>query len=430
MKKIFKLMAMAVVAMAATTFTACNADEDFDMMPQPNEVASETRAATTVFDNSASEGVLVLQEGNMTTENGFLNFVDNNGNYRLKVGGERYANVAQDLSFFDNTLYVVCQNYPKGSGPGAIVTVSASDFSVQNRYQTPSTVINPTHIAVAAANKIYVRSSGPSYRGQFVYCFNGLGDTNPTRLSLSAADDSSISTTTSPSVIPAATPMAIANGYLYICSTKGLVVYKTSTNKRIGIIGSGSSFGGVVKGGGKVYAYTNGKLYIINPTSDTAAISDADVRTVTLGFSTYSNSAQMSYYNNSIFYATSGGVVYKYSLSGDSPVNLGSIFTGGEANIGSIMYNGVAVDPSTGYLYVGSTVYGNTDGQNFSNNCALQVFDIKNGFTRVKTFQGDERFTAGIFFWENFDTTLNAPTSFEYVTSDELEKYDPDQFYE
>ena len=61
MKKIFKLMAMAVVAMAATTFTACNADEDFDMMPQPNEVASETRAATTVFDNSASEGVLVLQ---------------------------------------------------------------------------------------------------------------------------------------------------------------------------------------------------------------------------------------------------------------------------------------------------------------------------------------------------------------------------------
>ncbi len=90
----------------------------------------------------------------MTTENGFLNFVGNDGKYYLKVGGERYANVAQDLSLFGNTLYVVCQNYPKGNGPGAIVTVDASNFTVTDRYQTPTSVINPTHITVAAADKI------------------------------------------------------------------------------------------------------------------------------------------------------------------------------------------------------------------------------------------------------------------------------------
>ncbi|MGN1218176.1 MAG: hypothetical protein ACI4TD_09385, partial [Phocaeicola sp.] len=205
----------------------------------------------------------------------------------------------------------------------------------------------------------------------------------------------------------------------------------TSTNTRIGIVESGSSFKGVIKGGSKVYAYTNGKLYIINPTSDSAAISGTNYKSVTLNFSTYSNSAQMSYYNNSIFYATSGGVVYKYVLSGTTPTQLGSIFTNAVSNAGTIMYNGVAVDPSTGYLYVGTTVYGNQDNKNFSNTCALQVFDVNSSFERVKTFQGDERFTAGIFFWENFDTTLSAPNPayFNYVTSDQLEKYDPNQFY-
>ena len=68
--------------------------------------------------------------------------------------------------------------------------------------------------------------------------------------------------------------------------------------------------------------------------------------------------------------------------------------------------------------------------KNFSNTCALQVFDVNSSFERVKTFQGDERFTAGIFFWDNFDTSLSAPKSFDYVTSDQLEKYDPDLFYD
>lgn len=430
MKKNFRLMAMAIAAMAAVTFSACNADDDYFAEPLQSDGDLGTRAATAVFNNSKSKGVLVLQEGNMTTENGFLNFVGNDGKYYLKVGGERYANVAQDLSLFGNTLYVVCQNYPKGNGPGAIVTVDASNFTVTDRYQTPTSVINPTHITVAAADKIYVRSSGPNYRGQFVYCFNSADDVNPTRLSLSVDDDATISSTTSPSATPAATPMVVANGYLYICSNKGLVVYKTSTNERIGIVGSGSSFKGVIKGAGKVYAYTNGTLYIITPTSDSAAISETNTKTVTLNFSTYSNSAQMSYYNNSIFYATSGGVVYKYALSGTTTAQLGSIFTDAVDDAGSIMYNGIAVDPSTGYLYVGSTVYGNTDNKNFSNTCALQVFDVNSSFERVKTFQGDERFTAGIFFWENFDTTLSAPTVFNYVTSDQLEKYNSDEFYE
>lgn len=423
-------MATVVAATAAMMFSACNAGDDYFAEPLSGETSHETRAEASVFDNSKSGGVLVLQEGNMTTENGFLNFVGSDGKYYLKVGGERYANVAQDLSLFGNTLYVVCQNYPKGNGPGAIVTVDAADFTVKNRYRTPDSVINPTHIAVAAANRIYVRSSGPNYRGQFVYCFNGAADTAPTRLSLSDDDDPTIASSTSPSAKPAATPMVVANGYLYICSNKGLAVYKTSTNTRIGVVGAGSSFKGVIEGDGKVYAYTNGKLYTITPTNDSAAVDGSNTKSVTLNFSTYSNSAQMSYYNGCIFYATSGGAVYKYALTGTTPSLLGSIFTGAAADAGSIMYNGVAVDPSTGYLYVGSTVYGNTDNKNFSNTCALQVFDVNSSFERVKTFQGDERFTAGIFFWDNFDTSLSAPKSFDYVTSDRLEKYDPDQFYD
>ncbi len=97
MKKIFKLMAMAVVAMAAVTFTACNADDDYFVTPQSDEYAAETRSSdnSVTINNTGSKGVLVLEEGNMTSENGFLNFIPGGANqyYHTMVTGKRIANV-------------------------------------------------------------------------------------------------------------------------------------------------------------------------------------------------------------------------------------------------------------------------------------------------------------------------------------------------
>lgn len=45
MKRNFRLLAIAVVAMAATTFTSCNVDDDFMIEPTVQE-SLQTRAAT------------------------------------------------------------------------------------------------------------------------------------------------------------------------------------------------------------------------------------------------------------------------------------------------------------------------------------------------------------------------------------------------
>ena len=45
MKKNFRFMAMAVVAMAATVFTGCSSDDDF-LMESMDSVTTQTRSAT------------------------------------------------------------------------------------------------------------------------------------------------------------------------------------------------------------------------------------------------------------------------------------------------------------------------------------------------------------------------------------------------
>lgn len=60
MRNFYKIMAMAVVAMAATVFTGCSSDDDFMMDPMDSETL-QTRAVTATrvvnFDN-ATEGEL------------------------------------------------------------------------------------------------------------------------------------------------------------------------------------------------------------------------------------------------------------------------------------------------------------------------------------------------------------------------------------
>ena len=61
MKKNFRLMAMAVAAMAAVTFSACNADDDFFAEPLHDEAAPDTRTnvgsewVTATFDDVSSD---------------------------------------------------------------------------------------------------------------------------------------------------------------------------------------------------------------------------------------------------------------------------------------------------------------------------------------------------------------------------------------
>ena len=415
-------MAMAVVAMAATTFTACNADDDYFVVPQSDEYTAETRSSdnSVIINNTGSKGVLVLEEGNMTSENGFLNFIPGGTNqyYRTMVTGNRIANVCQDLYIYNNNIYIIAQNTSTGSAGSGVLTVkNAENFATTKTYTSEiSGANNPTHVAVYNDNVIYLRGSGEKYdgtgSGNGIYCFN-VSDNTFKRL-----DDGGATA--------AATPMVIVGKYLYVCYNDGVRVYDADTQSvefsKVSDIAGAQC---VVKStdGTKVYVYSSKKIYEITPAS--SALTATEIGTTSATISTWCNSAQLSYYDNALYYATSAGAAYRFDLANGANSSLGSIYTGASQTvIGGTMYNGVAVDPGTGYLYVSTTTYGTT----YSDVNALNVFDVKNGaFARVQTFVGDERFTAGIFFPENFGCD-NVGTG-QYATKTP-EKYVKGEFYE
>lgn len=427
MKRTLHYLAMTAMAVAATVFTACNADTEF---AEPIDYANNediTRSSNdnVTINNTGSAGVLVLQEGNMTSENGFLNFIPggNNQFYRTMVSGNRIANVCQDLAIYGDKIYIIAQNTATGSSGSGVLTVkSATNFTTTATYVSEiSAANNPTHVAAYNANTLYVRGSGVKYdgtgSGHGIYCLN------PNSGSFTRLEDGGKTA--------AATPMVIADGYLYVCYNDGVRVYNAANHAYVGMASDiATAAQCVVKStdGSNVYVYSSKKIYEITPaTSATEAVL---VGSTGAAISTWSNSAQLSYYDNALYYATSSGVAHRFNLATASDTNLGSIFTGADQNtIGSIMYNGVAVDPDTGYLYVASSVYGNTNGLNFSTCCALQVFDASGStLQRIQTFAGDDRFTAGIFFPANFYCTVTVGSG-QYATKTP-EKYDPNVFYE
>ncbi|MCD7963064.1 MAG: hypothetical protein LUF90_05855 [Rikenellaceae bacterium] len=424
MKKI-SLWSILAVFIAVFTLASCSKDADDYTSEEGKYSLSEASQFTienTYLNNSSSTGVLVLQEGNMTTEDGFLNYLDNSNpaTYYTIVGGSRLGSVAQDLYIHDGEIYIICQNIAGGdppAEPGRLFVLNADDFTTAGIYGNDfsTSISNPTHIAVYDENTIYIRASGSDfvggssnygvykynpYSGQ-VTALNGNGEqANPTR----------------------ATPMTISNGYLFVCHSDGVRVYNASTGIFNTLIEYGSGTYSLVKStdGNFVYIYRNGTIYEISTVNGILDIpASTDPRgTLSATISSWSNSAQISYYENYLFYANAGGAVYSFDISTGQNKSLGSITTGAStAIIGSVMYNGVAVDPGTGYLYGATTTYGNT----YTDVNALNVFDVKNGaFTRTATIAGDERFTAGVFFPQNFNATVGT-AKFDYV--EEVPKY-------
>lgn len=64
------------------------------------------------FDNP--KGVFILNEGNMTTENGSLTYISEDGKiwddaYKT-VNETELGNVAQDMAFYNGKIYVISQN--------------------------------------------------------------------------------------------------------------------------------------------------------------------------------------------------------------------------------------------------------------------------------------------------------------------------------
>jgi len=127
-----------------------------------------------VFDDP--QGVFVLNEGNMTTENGSLTWISPEGYvlddaYRT-VNGTELGNVAQDMAFCDGKIYIISQNgnkNPNGTtfeNDGMLVVADARTLKRTAAFTNEELedLDWPTHVAVLDEHHIYIRDNRGIYR--------------------------------------------------------------------------------------------------------------------------------------------------------------------------------------------------------------------------------------------------------------------------
>ena len=417
MNKFFKYLSVFATALTMMTMASCSNDT-FDEIQPDSSANPVTRSATDVSRilvpkldatlQANSAGVLVLNEGNMTSQNGFLNYLDKEGYYNTVVGASRLGNVCQDLYINNGYIYVVAQNTkPSDPGTGIIFKLDASNFETLATYPTKfSSAVyanNPTHLAVYNDNTIYVRGSGTKYDG--TGSGNGIYRYNPSANVAQRLDDGGQAAS--------AAPMAIAGNYLYVSYSDKVRVYEANTLNVVAVATIGASTKGVVKStdGRYVYAYSANGIYVVD--TQTAPLS-ATFKSVSLSLQSWVNSAVMSYYNGRLYFVNGSTIAY-CDLETGTVTNTGVKVIQENISVGSQIYNGLAVDPATGYLYVATTSWGAA----YKTATALNIFQIDGDFVDyVTSVIGYERFTAGIFFPQNFGATVGTASYQTKIVAD------------
>lgn len=117
------------------------------------------------------KGVFVLNEGNMTTENGSLTYITPDGlviddAYKV-VNGTELGNVCQDMAFCDGKIYIISQNGDENAvgtkfdNDGMLVVLDAKTLKKEKAFSKSelSGLDWPTHIAVLDESHIYIRDN-------------------------------------------------------------------------------------------------------------------------------------------------------------------------------------------------------------------------------------------------------------------------------
>lgn len=156
-------------ALATLTVTATGDSEEQEPIEQSVELYCLNH-----FDDPL--GAFVLNEGNMTTENGSLTYITPEGYviddaYKL-VNGTELGNVAQDMAICDGKIYVISQNGNQNAvgssfeNDGMLVVMDARTLRKTASFTNDdlSALDWPSHIAVLDEQHIYIRDNAGVYR--------------------------------------------------------------------------------------------------------------------------------------------------------------------------------------------------------------------------------------------------------------------------
>lgn len=412
-----KVIAGIVLAVCTTIQSGCK--KEFS-----NEEGS-TLPVDLSFDDP--NGVFVLNEGNMTTENGSLTYITPKGEviddaYKLANGTE-LGNVSQNMCIHDGKIYIISQNgdrNPVGTefhNDGMLVIADAHTLKKIAAYKKEDLkgLTWPSHIAVLDEEHVYIRDNGIPE-----------GDNGSGKIWRLNTKDHSLTEVQNTAGVPKA-PLYVRNGKVYTFSHENK--YNLFNNFYIWEIAAKSDEA-------IQYTVSTGEYTPVHllPTQKedtfwtiikkedrdetaykiTQATLRKDNKTISISYPSYilednpndgASGVMMVSPSDDTFYYTSATYLikgtYKEETSGSASGNTPKVETEVLADLSEldsnarIVYNGMGIHPVSGHLYI-NTIKGM--GTLYTTN-TIWEFDPTNGFTQpVNKWNDYTNFPAGFFF--------------------------------
>lgn len=338
---------------------------------------------------SDPEGVYILNEGNMTTENGSLIYIDPTGKifdyvYR-SINGVELGNVTQDMYIYDEKMYIISQNGKKNAvgldfeNEGRLVVANSKTMKREAVYDAELSVLSwPSHIAVLDEENIFIRDN------KGVYLFNSSSK------DLTLIDGSSSAKKNT---------MAVADGKVFASKGNSLIVLEKGKTTVSATIDMGAPVSGVIKSeDGNLWVSMSGSPSRISKVnSKTHEIMKTNtVAEVNLSASSAAAPA-ITAKGNTLYYSGLGSKIYRHDfITGETKlmIDIKTLLPNT-----SVTYNTIAVHPLTGKLYMNRL---KAFGWDFLINNICVLKDTGDTLELEENYENYTHFPAGIFFPSNF----------------------------
>jgi hypothetical protein len=353
-----------------------------------NDKKATSKANVAVY-GKYKYGTFVLNEGNMTTENGSLTFISPKGvvtdSAYIKENGTALGNVAQDLYIHHNKIYIISQNGKKnaaGAGfenDGMLVVANAETLKKEAAYNDELAILKwPTHVAVLNEENVILRDNSGLYR------FNTINKT----LTFIKGSRSAAKLT-----------MAVSNNKIFAAAGSKVYVVEPDKDTLTYALDMKAGVSGVVKASdGNIWISTTGSPSKISKINfrDYSLIKANDITTGSVSAGVAATPG-ITAKGDTLYFSGAGTKMYRHLFSTGTTEFLADAKTMVEN--ANIVYNNIAVHPISGEVYM-NTIKGY--GWNFQVN-NTSVFNFSHKATLSTNYQNHTSFPAGIFFTWSFN---------------------------
>ena len=338
------------------------------------------------------DATLILNEGNMTTENGSLIYIDGNGTLSANVyesmNGTQLGNVTQDLYIYNKKIYFISQNGTRNAvgapfvNDGMLVVANSETLKKEASYEAEFSAMKwPTHVAVLNEENVFIRDMHGIFR------FN----TSSRALILVEGTQNADKRT-----------MAVADGKVFAVLGSKLLVLEKDQDKVSKTLEMEWPITGVLKAeDGNLFVSTQeystkaNKIAKINSkTYEVIKENAVELGSVSAG---YGATPGITAIGDILYYSGADKKIYRHNFTTGESKFMVDVET--EVENANIVYNNIAVHPKTGRVYI-NTIKGY--GFNYLTN-NISVFKPEgDALVLEENYENYTRFPAGIFFPANF----------------------------